>query len=37
MATGNVLEHANLRLEGYFRSLYVPLGGFENLDGECPL
>ena len=27
VATRNVLERVNLRLEGYFRALYVPLGG----------
>ena len=27
MTTRNVLERANLPLEGYFRALYVPLGG----------
>ena len=30
----NVLELANLPLEGYFRALYVPLGGLSNLEGE---
>ena len=27
MAVRNMLERANLLLEGYFRALYVPLGG----------
>ena len=27
MATRNALERANFLLEGYFRALYVPLGG----------
>ena len=27
VTTRNVLEHANLPLEGYFRALYAPLGG----------
>ena len=27
VATRNVLERANFLLEGYFRALYVPLGG----------
>ena len=30
MAIRNVLEHANLLLEGYFLALYVPLGGAET-------
>ena len=29
-ATRNALERANLILEGYFRALYVPLGGAET-------
>ena len=27
MSTRNVLKRDNLHLEGYFRALYVPLGG----------
>ena len=27
VTTRNVLERVNLPLEGYFRALYVPLGG----------
>ena len=30
MATRKPLERANLTLEGYFRALYVPLGGSET-------
>ena len=29
-ATRNALEHANLLLEGYLQTLYVPLGGLET-------
>ena len=36
VAIRNVLECANLRLEGVFLSLICPLGWFENLDGEHP-
>ena len=35
MATRNMLERANLCLEGYFRALYVPFGG--STDRERPL
>ena len=28
--TRNALERANLLLEGYFRALYIPLGGSET-------
>ena len=31
MATRNKMEHANLLLEGYFRALYIPLGGSKTL------
>ena len=30
VTTRNVLEHANLPLEGYFRALYAPLGGLRT-------
>ena len=30
VTTRNVLERANLPLEGYFRALYVPLGGSQT-------
>ena len=33
----NVLELANLPMEGYFRALYAPLGWFANLEGESLL
>ena len=36
VATGNVLERANLRLEGYFRALYVPLGGSKTQMENAP-
>ena len=36
MATMNVLEHANLCLEGYFRALYVPLGGLKTRMENAP-
>ena len=36
MATGDVLERANLRLEGYFRALYVPLGGSKTWMENAP-
>ena len=38
MTTRNVLERANLSVEGYFRALYAPLGGsrtqMENTTSE---
>ena len=36
MATRNMPERANLRLEGYFRSLYVPLGGSKTQMENTP-
>ena len=36
MATGNMLEHVNLRSEGYFRALYVPLGGSKTRMENTP-
>ena len=36
VATRNVLERANLRLEGYFRALYVPLGGSKTRMENTP-
>ena len=36
VATRNVLECANLRLEGYFRALYVPLGGLKTRMENTP-
>ena len=37
MTTRNVLERANLPLEGYFRALYVPLGGSRTRMENAPL
>ena len=37
MTTRNVLEHASLPLEGYFRALYVPLGGSRTWMENAPL
>ena len=37
MTTRNVLERANLPLEGYFRALYVPLGGSRTQMENAPL
>ena len=37
VTTRNVLEHANLSLEGYFRALYVPLGGSRSRMENAPL
>ena len=36
MATRNVLERANLLLEGYFRALYLPLGGSKTWMENTP-
>ena len=36
MTIRNVLEHANLPLEGYFRVLYVPLGGLRTRMENAP-
>ena len=36
MTTRNVLECANLPLEGYFRALYVPLGGSRTRMENAP-
>ena len=36
MATRNVLERANLRLEEYFRALYVPLGSSKTRMENAP-
>ena len=36
MATRNLLERANLRLEGYFRALYIPLGGSKTQMENAP-
>ena len=36
VATRNVLESANLHLEGYFRALYVPLGGSKTWMENAP-
>ena len=36
VATRNVLERANLRFEGYFRVLYVPLGGSKTWMENVP-
>ena len=36
VATRNVLERANLRLDGYFRALYVPLGGSKTRMENAP-
>ena len=37
VTTRNVLDHANLPLEGYFRALYVPLGGSQTRMENAPL
>ena len=37
MTTKNVLKHANLPLEGYFRALYVHLGGSKTRMESAPL
>ena len=37
MTTRNVLERANLPLEGYFQALYVPLGGSRTRMEIAPL
>ena len=36
MATRNVLKRANLRFEGYFQVLYVPLGGLKTRMENAP-
>ena len=36
MATRNMLERANLCLEGYFRALYVPFGGSKTWIENAP-
>ena len=36
MATRNVLECAILHLEGYFRALYIPLGGSKTRMENTP-
>ena len=36
VSTRNVLERANLRLERYFRALYVPLGGSKTQMENAP-
>ena len=36
MATRKVLEHVNLCFEGYFRVLYVPLGGLKTRMENAP-
>ena len=36
VATRNLLEHANLSLEGYFRTLYVPLGSSKTRMENAP-
>ena len=36
VATRNALERANLFLEGYFRALYVPLGGLKTWMENTP-
>ena len=36
MATRNMLERANLRLEGNFRALHVPLGGLRTRMENSP-
>ena len=36
VATKNMLEHPNLRLEGYFRALYVPLSGSKTRMENAP-
>ena len=36
MAKRNVLERVNLRFEGYFRALYVPLGGSKTRTENTP-
>ena len=36
VATRTVLEHANFRLEGYCRALYVPLGGSKTRMENAP-
>ena len=36
MTTRNVLERANLPLEGYFRALYLPLGGSRTRMENAP-
>ena len=37
MTTRNILERANLPLEGYFRALYVPLVGSQTWMENAPL
>ena len=37
MATRNMLDRANLCLEGYFQALYVPLGGSKTPIENAPL
>ena len=36
VATWNVLEHDNLRLEGYFQAFYLPLGGSKTRMKNTP-